>query len=102
MAQFVIESVPARLAGNTYYLDEEESHIEVNQELARTTGAGALLKRVCPAKVYSVEADGTVGVEYAAALSVAPAWLLHRRACSSGTTRAVVSASCSARADSNP
>ena len=52
MATFVIESVPARLAGNTYYLDEEESHIEVNQELARATGAGALLERVCPAKVY--------------------------------------------------
>ena len=46
MASFVIESVPARLAGNTYNLDE----------------------RICPAKVYSVEADGTVGVEYAACL----------------------------------
>ena len=30
MAPFVIESVPARLAGNTYNLDEEESHIKVN------------------------------------------------------------------------
>ena len=68
MAPFVIESVPARLAGNTYNLDEDESHIKVNQELARATGAGALLERVCPAKVYSVEADGTVGVEYAACL----------------------------------
>ena len=68
MASFVIESVPARLAGNTYNLDEEESHIKVNQELARATGAGALLERICPAKVYSVEADGTVGVEYAACL----------------------------------
>ena len=68
MAPFVIESVPARLAGNTYNLDEEESHIKVNQELARATGAGALLERICPAKVYSVEADGAVGVEYAACL----------------------------------
>ena len=50
MAGFVIESVPARLAGNTYNLDEEESHIEVDQELARRLG------------------DGTIGVEYAAGL----------------------------------
>ena len=70
MASFVIESVPARLSGNTYNLDEEESHIKVNQELARATGAGALLERICPAKVYSVEADGTVGVEYAACLEL--------------------------------
>ena len=68
MAPFVIESVPARLAGNTYNLDEDESHIKVDQELARATGAGALLERICPAKVYSVEADGAVGVEYAACL----------------------------------
>ena len=46
MASFVIESVPARLAGNTYNLDEEESHIKVNQDLARATGAGALLERI--------------------------------------------------------
>ena len=68
MAGFVIESVPARLAGNTYNLDEEESHIEVDQELARRLGAGPLLERICPAHVYSVEADGTIGVEYAACL----------------------------------
>lgn len=68
MAPFVIESVPARLAGNTYNLDEDESHIKVNQELARATGADALLERICPAKVYSVEADGAVGLEYAACL----------------------------------
>ena len=49
MASFVIESVPARLSENTYNLDEEESHIEVNQELARATGAGAWLERICPA-----------------------------------------------------
>ena len=68
MAEFVIDSVPARLAGNTYNLAEEESHIEIAQELARKLGAGPLLERVCPAHVYSVEADGTISVEYAACL----------------------------------
>ena len=68
MSTLKIESVPARLSRNTYNLDEEESHIEVNQERARATGAGKLLERICPAHVYSVEEDGTVGVEYAACL----------------------------------
>ncbi len=63
-----LDSVPARLAGNTYNLDEEESHIEVNQELAKELNAGPLLERVCPAHVYSVAADGSVEVEYAACL----------------------------------
>ena len=30
MSALTIDSVPARLAGNTYNLDEEESHIKVN------------------------------------------------------------------------
>lgn len=68
MTALKIESVSARLAKNTYNLDEEESHIEVNQELARTTGAGKLLEQVCPAHVYSAEEDGSVRVEYAACL----------------------------------
>ena len=68
MSTLKIESVPARLSRNTYNLDEEESHIEVDQERARATGAGKLLERICPAHVYSVEEDGTVGVEYAACL----------------------------------
>ena len=63
-----IESVVARLARNAYNLDEEESHIEVDQELARATGAAQLLERVCPAHVYSTEEDGSVRVEYAACL----------------------------------
>ena len=33
-------SIPQRLNANRYELDEEESHIEVNQELARSTGTG--------------------------------------------------------------
>ena len=85
MAEFVIDSVPARLAGNTYNLDEEESHIEVDQQLARKLGVGPLLERICPAHVYSVEADGTIGVEYAACLEcgtcLAMASLIGRASC---------------------
>lgn len=66
MAQF--GSIVERLNGNLYYLDEEESHIKVNQELAKKTGIGKLLVRICPAHVYSEEADGTIGVSYAACL----------------------------------
>ena len=82
MTALKIERVSARLAKNTYNLDEEESHIEVNQELARATGAGKLLEQVCPAHVYSAEEDGSVRVEYAACLecgtclAVAPAGVL--------------------------
>lgn len=61
-------SVPERLAKNHYTLDEDEPHIEVNQEIARATGTGRLLVRVCPAHVYSEAADGTIEVEYAACL----------------------------------
>ena len=34
-------SVPERLAKNRFLLDEEESHIEIDQELCRSTGTGA-------------------------------------------------------------
>ena len=61
-------SVPERLAGNVYHLDEEHCHIEVNQEVARATGTGSLLIRVCPAHVYSESPDGGVAVAYAACL----------------------------------
>ena len=63
-----IGSVPERLAKNRYDLDEECSHIEVDQEIARRTGTGALLVRVCPAHVYAQEPDGTVSVSQAACL----------------------------------
>jgi ferredoxin like protein len=65
---FALGSVPERLAGNHFELDEEESHIAVNQELAKQTNAGELLERVCPAHVYARNADGTISVEYAACL----------------------------------
>ena len=61
-------SVTERLAGNLYETDEEESHIEVNQEIARATGTGKLIVKVCPAHVYTEEEDGTISVEYAACL----------------------------------
>lgn len=61
-------TVAERLNANVYNLDEEESHIVVDQDVARRTGTGRLLVRVCPAHVYSEQADGTIGVEYAACL----------------------------------
>jgi ferredoxin like protein len=61
-------STPERLAGNRYVTDEECSHIEVHQELARKTGTGRRLVAVCPAHVYAEEADGSISVEYAACL----------------------------------
>ena len=77
-----IGSVPDRLARNHYDLNEGQSHIEVDQDRARVTGAGPLLERVCPAHVYRAEPDGSVGVEYAACLecgsclAIAPAGVL--------------------------
>lgn len=59
-------SIPERLAANRYETDEEQSHIHVDQELARSTGTGERIIAVCPAKVYAREADGRISVEYAA------------------------------------
>lgn len=61
-------SIPQRLAVNRFELDEGESHIEVDQELAKSTGTGKRVVAVCPAHVYAEEADGTISVEYAACL----------------------------------
>ncbi len=61
-------SIPQRLAVNRFTLDEGESHIEVNQELAKSTGTGKQIVAVCPAHVYTEEPDGTISVEYAACL----------------------------------
>ncbi len=66
--EFQFGSVPQRLAKNMYEVDEGNSHIEVNQEIAKQTGTGKLLVKVCPAGVYSEEPDGTIAVEYAACL----------------------------------
>lgn len=61
-------SVTERLAGNRYLLDDGESHISVNQEVARRTGTGKLLVRICPAHVYTEEPDGSIAVAHAACL----------------------------------
>ena len=61
-------SVPQRLAGNAYRLDEAVSHIEIDQQIARATGTGKLLVRVCPAHVYTEQDNGDIAVEYAACL----------------------------------
>ena len=61
-------SVTERLARNHYDVDEENSHIHIDQDIARRTGTGKLLVRVCLAHVYSEEPDGTISVEYAACL----------------------------------
>ena len=68
MSEFFEGSVTERLAGNVYEVDEGNSHIEINQEIARATGTGKRLVKVCPAHVYSEEADGTISIEYAACL----------------------------------
>ncbi len=61
-------SIPERLAGNRYVTDEEESHIHVNQELAKSKGTGKRIVAVGPAKACAEEQHGTISVEYAACL----------------------------------
>lgn len=61
-------SVTERLALNRYVTDEAESHIVVNQDIARATGTDDLLIACCPAHVYSRQPDGTIAVEFAACL----------------------------------
>lgn len=61
-------TVAERLARNSYQTDEEFSHIVINQRIVRATGTGKLLVDVCPAHVYTEEADGTISAEYAACL----------------------------------
>ncbi len=61
-------TVPDRLARNRYALDEQESHIEVDQAVARATGMAELLVRACPAHVFSTAPDGSIVVQHAACL----------------------------------
>lgn len=63
-----IGTIPERLARNRYALDQETSHIEVDQEIIRSTDTGKLLVRVCPAHVYSEAPDGSIAVQHAACL----------------------------------
>jgi len=61
-------SVPELLAKNRFELDEEESHIEVNQAVVKATGCGRAIVACCAAHVYTEEPDGALSVEYAACL----------------------------------
>ncbi len=61
-------SIPERLAKNRFNTDEQESHIEVNQDIVRATGSGKDIVACCAAHVYTEEPDGTISVEYAACL----------------------------------
>ena len=45
-------NVESRLAKNSYEVDEGNTHIEVNQEIARATGTGRMLTKICPAHVF--------------------------------------------------
>ncbi len=63
-----IGTIAERLARNSVALDEESSHLVVNQAVARATGTGRLLVQVCPAHVYAEDADGTITATYAACL----------------------------------
>ncbi len=68
MSDFVYGSVEKRLAKNLFETDDGNPHIEINQEIAKVTGTGKLLVKVCPAHVYSENPDGTIAVEYAGCL----------------------------------
>jgi ferredoxin like protein len=61
-------SVSDRLAKNRYQTDERGSHIRVDQEAARRAGSAQMLVRVCPARVFRQESDGTISVSYAGCL----------------------------------
>jgi ferredoxin like protein len=63
-----IGTVAERLARNRFALDDEGSHIEVDQAAVRAAGAADLLVRVCPAHVYSTAPDGSLAVQHAACL----------------------------------
>jgi ferredoxin like protein len=64
---FELGGLPERLAKARFTTDAT-SHIVVDQAAARAAQAGPLLVRVCPAGVYSLQDDGSVGVLHAACL----------------------------------
>jgi ferredoxin like protein len=64
---FELGGLPERLA-KVRFATDPASHITVDQAAAQATGAGPLLVRVCPAGVYSLQDDGSVGVLHAACL----------------------------------
>lgn len=68
MTDEILPSIPERLAKNTFMTADGHAHLEIDQEIARRTGTGKLLTRVCPAHVYTEEADGTISAEIAACM----------------------------------
>lgn len=78
-------TVTERLDKNHYETDREQSHIAIDQEKAKAADAGPLLVRICPAHVYSMQPDGSIGVmavaclECGACLAVAPPGVLSWR-----------------------
>ena len=62
-----LTTIPQRLAADSFVIDEDESHITVDQELCRSTGTDKVLIAVCPAGVYQ-ERDGQLTVDYAGCL----------------------------------
>lgn len=64
----ISQSVSDRLAVNRFNVDEEMSHICIDQERAQWTGTAGRIIALCPAHVYTKEADGSVSAEYAACL----------------------------------
>lgn len=60
--------VGERLTRNRYVVDDDARHIEVDQAVARATGAAKVLVAVCPARVYAEASDGGVDVDEAACL----------------------------------
>ncbi|MBR5951229.1 MAG: 4Fe-4S dicluster domain-containing protein [Actinomycetaceae bacterium] len=81
MSQYV-QPLPARLSVNKYETDEGQPHIVLDQQRVAEEGVGDLLIRICPAHVYSRNADGTIGVEYAACLECGTCFALGRGAVS--------------------
>ena len=61
-------TIPERLAKNRFVLDDDQSHIEVNQQITKASGCGKAIVACCPAHVYAEEPDGNLSVEYAACL----------------------------------
>lgn len=62
-----VPSVTDRLGANRFETDPDHPHIEVDQDLCRSTGTGKRIIAVCSAGVYT-ERDGQIHAEYAACL----------------------------------
>ncbi|MGD0447034.1 MAG: 4Fe-4S dicluster domain-containing protein [Candidatus Dormibacteria bacterium] len=60
-------TIPQRLAADSFHIDEDESHITIDQELCRSTGTAKALIAVCAAGVYQ-ERDGQLVADYAGCL----------------------------------